>query len=165
MPSPLEWLPPLVLFEDYDGNWERYLRVLYAYFKQDFIDSRPEFKGTRLGFKRDSMIEGKEATFWHVISEGNVEEERLPDLRRCERIRWPRPVIEHADKPVIKIWENYRKGEKRINLWLENQEYLVVLAVRKTYILLWTAYTVTQPHRKALFQKEYEAFKKAGAAP
>jgi hypothetical protein len=160
-----EWLPALILFENCAGDWERYLRVIYAYFKQDFIDSRPEYRGTRLGLKRHPVVEGKEATFWHVISEGSAEEDRLPDLRRCERIRWPRPVIEHADELVIKIWENERKGEKRINLWLENQEYLVVLAVRKTYILLWTAFPVTQPHRKALLQKEYEAFKKAGAAP
>lgn len=165
MPNQPAWLPHLVLFDDYDGNWERYLRVLYTHFKHDFIDSQPEFKGTRLGLKRYPVIEGKEATFWHVISEGNVEEERLPDLRRCERIRWPRPVIEHAAEPVIKVWENERNGEKRINLWLENQEYLVVLAVRKTYILLWTAFPVTKPHRKAALQKEYAAYKKAEAAP
>ncbi|MNH30689.1 hypothetical protein D3C79_909980 [compost metagenome] len=44
----------------------------------------------RLGLKRHPVIQGKEATFWHMISEGNDEAERLPDLRRCERIRWPR---------------------------------------------------------------------------
>jgi hypothetical protein len=111
------------------------------------------------------MEQGKEATFWHLISEGKVEGERLPDMRRCERIRWPRPIIEHADEPVIKIWENKRKRETRICIWFEDVEYLVVLASRKGYVLLWTAYPVTWAHTKRKLQKEYEAFLKANAAP
>lgn len=33
------WLPSLVLFQAYRGDWERYLQALYAYFAQDFINS------------------------------------------------------------------------------------------------------------------------------
>jgi hypothetical protein len=159
------WLPPLVLFSDYGGNWERYVEVLYEYFRQDFIDDTPSFRGARLALKRHPMEQGKEATFWHLISEGSNEEERLPDLRRCERIRWPRPIIEHADESGIKVWENERKSETRICIWFEVIEYLVVLAVRKDYILLWTAFPVTRSHRKRKLQKEYEAYIKANAAP
>ena len=165
MRSSPAWLPPLVLFQEYNGNWERYVDILYRYFKKDFVDSSPTFRDNRLALKRHPMEQGKEATFWHLISEGRVEDERLPDLRRCERIRWPRPIIEHADDPLIKVWENKRKGEKRICIWFEDVEYLVVLALRKGYILLWTAYPVTRPHRKRKLQKEYEAYIKANAAP
>jgi hypothetical protein len=100
-----------------------------------------------------------------LISEGSGEADRIPDIRRCERIRWPRPIIDNGNEPVVKIWENERKGEKRICLWLENQDYLVILAKRSNYILPWTAYMVTKPHQKRKLQQEYEAFKKAGAAP
>lgn len=158
------WLPPLVLFPDYEGNWERYLEAIYNYFKQDFIDNRPFFRGHRLGLKKHPLEEGKEATFWHFIQEGPNEDNRIPDIRRCERIRWPRPVIENEDKSVIKVWENKRKNEKRILLWLERQEYLVVLAERKGYLLPWTAYLVTEEHRKKKLQKEYETSKNANAA-
>jgi hypothetical protein len=160
-----DWLPPLVLFRDYSGNWERYVEVLYEHFRRDFVDASPSFRGTRLALKRHPMEQGKEATFWHLISEGRVEDERVPDLRKCERIRWPRPTIEHANDPIIKVWENKRKHEKRICIWCESIEYLVVLAARKGYILLWTAYPVTRPHRKRKLQKEYEAYTKANAAP
>jgi hypothetical protein len=160
-----DWLPSLVLFETYNGDWEQYVEALYAFFKQDFLDSLPSYQGTRLALKRHPVIEGKEATFWHLISEGKGEKERLPDLRRCERIRWPRPIIEHSKEPPIKVWENDRKGETRISLWLEEHDYLVVLAKRRGYILLWTAYLVTQAHRKVKLRKEYEASKKADAAP
>jgi hypothetical protein len=160
-----DWLPPLVLFTDYSGNWNHYVEALYGYFKQDFVDSSPSFRGTRLVLKRHPMKHGKEATFWHLISEGKVEDERVPNPRRCERIRWPRPIIEYADDPVMKVWENKRKHEKRICIWFEDVEYLVVLAIRKGYILLWTAYPVTRLHRKRKLQKEYEAYVKANAAP
>jgi len=49
--------------------------------------------GKRLGLKRHPMTQNKEATFWHMIQEGSVESERIPDIRRCERIRWPRPSV------------------------------------------------------------------------
>ena len=102
---------------------------------------------------------GKEATFWHLISEGKSEKDRLPDLRRCERIRWPRPIIEHYDQPAITFWVNERRGEKRICLWFE-EEYLVVLAKRHGYVILWTAYLVTKTHTKIKLKKEHEAYKK-----
>ena len=160
-----EWLPPLVLFKDYGGDWDHYVSALYEYFKQDFVDSTPSFRGTQLALKRHPMAQGKEATFWHLISSGDSEEDRLPDLRRCERVRWPRPVIEHSDESGIKVWANRRKRERRICIWFETVEYLVVLAVRKGYVLLWTAYPVTRSHRKKKLQAEYEAYIKANAAP
>lgn len=110
------------------------------------------------------MTQGKEATFWHMVSEGKDEADRFPDIRRCERIRWPRPIIENADDEVVKVWTNVRrttKGpEKRICLWLESREYLVILADRKSYILPWTAYVVDQPHQKGKLQNEYQEYLK-----
>src|SRR4030066_170192 len=66
---------------------------------------------------RGIVEKGKEATFWHLISEGKSEKDRLPDLRRCERIRWPRPIIEHHDRLTIKFWGPERKGGKRTCFW------------------------------------------------
>jgi hypothetical protein len=43
---------------------------------------------------------------------------------------------------------------------VEEAEYLVVLAERKGYVLLWTAFPVTEPHRKRKLQQEYEASRK-----
>lgn len=154
-----EWLPDLVLFADYRGEWPIYLEALYRCFEDDFIRSKPVFRGETLALKRHPVIQGKEATFWHIISEGDQEEERLPDLRRCERVRWPRPVIDHSTDPIVKVWTNERRGDKRICLWFADQEYLIVLARRNHYLLLWTAYPVTERHRKQKLQKEFVASK------
>ncbi|MCY4214962.1 MAG: hypothetical protein OXF68_15235 [Gammaproteobacteria bacterium] len=153
-----DWLPPLVLFSSHGGDWESYLAAIYGCFKQDFVDSRPVFQGRRLGLKRHPWAHGKEATFWHMIQRGDNEEERTPDFRRCERIRWPKPIIEHDSDPAIKVWVNRRRGQQRICLWFEPESYLVILADRGKYILPWTAYPVEQPHRRRKLQREYEEF-------
>ncbi|MBN2107589.1 MAG: hypothetical protein JW832_09180 [Deltaproteobacteria bacterium] len=152
------WLPPLVLFSDYGGDWDTYLDALYAWFKQDFIDSKPVFQGRRLGLKRIPISKGKEATFWHMITEGKDEKSRDTDFKRCERIRWPKPVIEHDSDAGVKVWRNQRKREKRICLWVEQEHYLVVLNDRGGYILPWTAYLVEIPHRQRKLRKEYEEY-------
>ena len=162
--SKINWLPELVLLEEYSGEWSYYFEVLYSIFKDDFINNRPQFRGVHLGLKRYPLVNGKEATFWHIISEGEGEENRIPDLRRCERIRWPKPVVEHFESRYIKLWENERKGEKRICLWLEEEDYLVILSHRKGYYLLWTTYLVKEEHRKRKLNKEYTSWKEAETA-
>ncbi len=44
-----------------------------------------------------------------------------------------------------------------INIW-EDFSYVVVLADRGEYVLLWTAYCVEQEHRRQKLRREYEAF-------
>lgn len=165
--SSIIWLPPLVLFENFQGDWVKYEDALYEFFKKDFIHSTPTFLGEKLGLKRHPLRDGKEATFWHFIRSGPIEEERQPDISRCERIRWPRPSIDNAQDSSIKVWENTRGCEKRICIWIEQENYLIVLARRNGYLLPWTAYCDDSPHFKRKLQKEYEAFhrtKKAEAA-
>ena len=155
------WLPDLITLDSFGGDWGRYFAVIYGCFQRDFVHSRPQYKGTVLALKRHPVILGKEATFWHLISEGNVEADRVPDMRRCERICWPRPIIENCDDEAVKTWENVRGRDKRILLWLPKYEYLVILSERNGYTLVWTAFTVTREHQKAKLQREYEAFIKA----
>lgn len=70
-----------------------------------------------------------------------------------------------SDDNAVKVWENVRTtkrgSEKRICLWLEVEEYLVILADRKEYLLPWTAYLVERPHQKAKLQKEFDAYWKS----
>ena len=160
----LPWLPDLVLFETYNGNWDKYLDEIYRFFHDDFVKDKPTFQGKKLALKRHPVYEGKEATFWHIISEGKIEEERIPNLRRCERIRWPRPIIENCHNPEIKIWENLRGHEKRVCILLDSVDYIVVIAKRQSYDLFWVAYPINWPHQKRKLLKEYEAYIKANAA-
>lgn len=152
-----DWLPPLLLLKDFNGDWPTYEAALYTAFRADFVDSKPTFRGTRLGLKRHPETEGKPCTYWHLISEGADEAERLPDMRRCERIRWPRPSIDNCDTAGVKVWETERTGETRITIWVEAEDYVVILAKRRDYVLPWTAFVLDQPHRRRKLQREFEA--------
>ncbi len=164
-------MPDIVTLEEYSGNYFEYEKVVYERFLNDFVKTKPVFKGQELSLKRHPLFKNKEATFWHITSEGMDEETRTPDIRRLERISWPKRIIEYCSAYCsnIKVWENLRKGEKRILLWCEDIEYLVVLADRNTYTLIWTAYPVQENHKKRKLQKEYEncikssSYKKANA--
>mgnify|MGYP002682383615 CR=1 FL=1 len=104
MPLP-NWLPPLVLLEESNGDWNNYLTILYEIFKTDFIDTQCNYRGIKIAIKKHPQIDDKEATFWHLISEGENEETRTPDIRRCERIRWPKSVIEKVPDEKIKVYD------------------------------------------------------------
>ena len=155
------WLPELMTMAQHDGDWSKYEAALYAAFVADFVSSKPIFRGVKLGLKRHPLSQGKEATYWHFTSEGSVEADRVPDLRRCERIRWPRPGIDNSTEPNVKVWNTERRGERRITIWLEREDYVIVLADSGSYLLPWTAYCVERAHRREKLQREFEAFKKA----
>ncbi|MGI6296338.1 MAG: hypothetical protein ACOX3G_09640 [Armatimonadota bacterium] len=156
-----DWLPDLILLDDYDGDWHSYIEVVYDYFCRDFVSSKPAFEDKRFGLKRHPELEGKEATFWHVTSQGRDESERVPDLRRCERIRWLRPMIEATAHSKVRCWRNKRKAnEERVVIALEDFSFVVILADRGDYVLLWTAYCVDHESRREKLLKDYKEYVK-----
>lgn len=154
------WLPRLCLLSDHGGDWSRYAEALYAHFKRDFLNSRPTYRGRALGLKRHPIARGKEATFWHMISDGDIEEDRLPNLRRCERICWARPLIEGSNDCDVRVWQQERKGEKRIAIAVDDFSYIVILAERGTgsnvYLLPWTTFYVDYEDKRRRYGKEWE---------
>ena len=154
-------LPDLIELSDFGGNFHNYLEAVYVYFKQDFIEKRPAFRGTRLGLKKYPLSQGKEATFWHMTSEGEDEATRVPDLRRMERIKWPAFMINFSEHPYLKVWENTRGNKTNILIFHEDEEYLVVLRKANDYILPWTAYLINYKSRKNKLLKEYESYIKS----
>lgn len=159
------WLPDLILLESFGGDWMRYLEQIHARFKVDFLDSLPAWPGKRVGVKRHPEYDSKSATFWHMISEGAVENERTPDLRRCERIAWPRPIMveyDGADPDTtdcrIRWWTEVRRNETRYHLTTSDFSYLMVVADRGSYVLPWTAYPIMYPSQREKLRKKWEAF-------
>ena len=142
------WLPKALRYNDFDGDWEKFLAVVYHIFERDFKQSRPAYQGFPLGY--DSTIEdGKEAVFWHLTSEKDKKTgNREMDLRRCERIAWPRPILEHPQDQQVSVWKKKRGKEVRIKLWLEGVDYLVVLKEGRNTVILLTAYRTDREHTR-----------------
>ena len=150
----VDWLPELLLLDNYGGNWQRYEDEVYSRFYVDFIESRPTLEGMPVYVKR-FLEKGKERGFWHLVQEGPVEKKREPDIRRCERIAWIRVIIEKAYDSSVKKWYTKRRNKTRYLLWLEEAEYLIVLEKRARAWVLWTAYCVVESHQKRKLQKQY----------
>jgi hypothetical protein len=152
-------LPQRIYLTDYSGNYAKYIAAIYEVFRRDFIDHRPSFGGYKLGLKYNPSFQDRAYTFYHMTHKGEIENERIPDLRRCECMPWARPTIEKASDYSLKFWEQRRKGKRRICIWLEVEgdvDYFLVLDIRKTYILPWTAFVLEHPHEKRKKQKEYD---------
>jgi hypothetical protein len=151
-------LPDLILLSSFDGDIQTYFEAVYQVFKADFVLSKPVFRGTRLGLKKYPLVDGKEYTFYHFTHSGMDEQARTPDLRRMERIRFPRPMIDGSQHPYLKVWKNKRGTNERFLIYHEEENYVVVLDQRKDYLLPWTAYTVDYPNQKRKLLKEYEDY-------
>ena len=145
------------MLQDSGNDWSVYEEKLYECFRKDFIESKPAWPRKRVGLKRHPLTNGKEATFWHFIGENKLEADQL---RRCERIRWPRPVMNafpnRKSQPADQIiwWMSQRHTEARFVLALADFSYVVVVADRGDYVLPWTAYCIEQVHRRTKLRKE-----------
>jgi len=150
--------PELLLFASFDGVWSAYEVELNRIFTTDIAQGNIQYGGLGVSCRRNPETAGRWAAFWHLVQEGHVEDDRLPDMRRCERIRWIRWVIENAtDHPEIDIWNNKRKSEVNELLWFR-EEYLVILGKRNGYWLLRSAYCTEQSRRIAQLRKERDSF-------
>ena len=153
--------PDLISFTAFGGDWAAYETELHRIFIAEIARSGLTFHGDRVNCRRLPEAAGRWASFWHLVQEGRVEDDRTPDLRRCERIRWVRWVIENgADHAEIDSWQNTRGTEVNTLLWFR-EEYLVVLGQRQGYWLLRTAYCTDRSGRIAQLRKERDAFRRA----
>lgn len=163
MIDPESWLPDLIEFNDY-GNWDDYIEAAHDQFIRDFVADPPKWPGKRMSLKKHPEYQSKSATFWHLTSEGAIEDERPPDFRRCERIAWPRAIIDQftGQRPqpgdAIVWWKNQRGRDERILLALPDFSYVVVMTDRRNHIMLWTAYPVERPHQQRKLEREYLDF-------
>jgi hypothetical protein len=156
--DPPDWLPPLQTLPDFGGDWSVYIEETYRRFRHDFVAFPVTLEGRRCLAGRDIGPDGKELTFWHIVSEGPEERTRTPDLRRCERISWPRALIEAMDagSEHVRWWRTTRGRDRRLVIALEDFSYVVVLSERPTYFVLITAYAAEREHERVRLRRQYE---------
>lgn len=79
LPSRLEW-------KMFRGDAERYKNALYGIFQRDFLSGTLQFQGKNVDIIHEKFFEGKERSFWHIISEGNEDTDRELNTERCASI-------------------------------------------------------------------------------
>ncbi len=159
--------PSLEKFENHQSDWDKYIEAVYDIFKKDFVYSTPIWKPDNAQVRVNStpMSQQKEFTFWHITSTGKVEEERVPDFKRCERIRYPKFLITNYPGQLVYAWEKDVKRsnggrEKRIHISNNDFSYLVVLSANKSSKrTLITAYFVEKVYQRKKLEKDHKKFK------
>jgi hypothetical protein len=147
----------LPALEAFWGDWASYEDHIYEIYVESLVRRTVSFQNKVVKCQYRPSTKNKHFGFWHLISEGRDEAERIPDLRRCERIRWVAWLIEHAAADGVRWWKNRRGRAVRIVIWLESEAFAVVLEEREGYCLLKTAYWVKR-FRAEDFRREHQAY-------
>lgn len=106
--------PELLYLHDYGGDFQAYFSAVYSVFEKHFIKSNPTFDGIRVSAQKFPLVDGIHRTFYHITHEGDDEANREPDMRRMERIRFPKFIITSCPHADLLIWKNQRKRDTRI---------------------------------------------------
>jgi hypothetical protein len=150
-------IPELITLSHYQGDIEIYLEAVYQIYLSEIVSANLLFLELPIRCQYKPPFKNKHFGFWHLVSEGKKEEDRIINLRRCERIKWISYVLQNAhDFSIIKCWQNERFGNTHIVLWMHQYDFLVILARRKTYLVLKTAYPVTERYQIKKLEKERE---------
>lgn len=161
-----KWLPELMLYEDYE-SWEAYQDILYKIFCNDFKETYPIFDNKKVKIRYTPIEYGREESFYHVTCQDYKKDgERVPDFRRCERIKWVRRFIENyncnlnecSECDGMKVWEEEYHGNNRVHILLEEEKYMVVVEKRKKYCLLITAFYFDYEHSLRKKLKKYHKY-------
>lgn len=158
--------PDLIPLSAY-GDWAAYEDAIYAEYLATVAHARLQFRNALVKVRFHPTTKQKGYGFWHLISEApsqnnRNEEDRIPDLDRCARVRWVAWCIQNAESTGFSWWENTRGRETHVVIWAELHDFAIVLAKRDTqagprFYLLKTAYCL-RGHTIRKFAKERDAF-------
>ena len=148
--------------------YSTYIDAVYQVFFHDFMLHKAQFGSHRLHLRYHPAFQERPYAFYHMTHKGNIEDERLPDLRRCERMPWARPTVERTEALGLRFWEqSERRNGRRICIWLNvdnGDDYFVILYVHRRYVRLLTAFYGDSPNYAKKRLKEYEDWQeKVGA--
>lgn len=148
-----KWLTPIISLDEYENDWAKYNNKLYEIFVRDFILNPLYFNNKKIQIRINPKQDNYEHAFIHLtcISTKMSTEpnDRIPDLRRCERLEWNKEIIENYKckyncvgyKKVL-YYEHMYKSNIRVTLLFPDARFKVILEKRKNYVLLITGYFI-----------------------
>jgi len=167
-----DWLPDIFCIDPWTQST---YDMLYEIFCRDIRDHNLRYLGNTVWIFPE-IEDGKEKIFWHLTtrfvkkiriprrkkkfyheSQMYIDEGRYPDLRRCERLPWVRPMIEKAADPKVLAWD-YEEGNLTIKtyVWLRDDDFVVIL---KKYSnnkrRLITSFYVNKSYKRKDFERKY----------
>ncbi len=168
-----DWLPDMVCVNPWT---DRTYDLLYEIFCRDIRDHDLRYIGNLVWIFKD-MEDGREKIFWHLTTRSAkkekiprrkrkfyppgqtyIDEDRYPDLRRCERLTWVRALIENAEAPEVMAWD-YEEGDADIKtyVWFKGYDFVVIMKkVRNNRRRLITSFYVDKEYKRQDFERKYQ---------
>lgn len=144
-------LPDLI---ETNGEWPDVCARLYARFCEIFkCVPRKTVIGKPLVFDERRLDSDKEEGFWHVVTKGKGEN-RLFDSRRARRIGWLEMILDGTAPGVSRFSYLEGDGTKKLYFWIEEEDYVLILAERDSVVVLVTAYYVEHEWTRKDFRKK-----------
>jgi len=167
------WLPDPIQFQ---GDWNHFVRTLYAVFESDFKHGTPRYKNCPVWY--DRRVESGdsyeyEEGFWHLVTKDQwvwnpqtrrKEKDRLPELDRAARLPWTKPAMDHHLESGVLNWD-FRQETKRgyiirSYIWLKDHDFVVILERQKKrrgdIFQLITSFLVNYEGKRRDLQSRYE---------
>ncbi len=171
----IDWLPEIFRINPWGHNT---YDDLYTIFCRDIRDATLKYCGHPVWMFPEKE-DGKEVLFWHLTTrkqvvkavprrkhrferKGTLREdscERLPDLRRCERLPWVNPLIHNASDLKVLAWD-YKEGDGVIKtyVWIKKHAFVVIM---KRYMdisrRLITSFYIDKEYTRRDFERKYAA--------
>lgn len=170
-----EWLPEMVQVSPwYNGGNNDTYEMLYQIFYRDIKKHELKYLRRNVWFFNE-LEDGKEKIFWHLTSReqkarkvprkkkrfydtDTIPAERLPDLRRSERLPWVRSLIENSGKCEVLAWD-YEEGNGSIKtyVWLKDYDFVVIMKkCRNDSRRLITSFYVDVGYKRQDFKRKYD---------
>jgi hypothetical protein len=157
---PPDWLPPMVQVNPWHSET---CEQLYEVFRADFLQAQIKYRGFRVWFYPTTEEDGKEAIFWHLTTreqKPGQPPQRLPDLRRCERLSWIKPMILRCPCPSNSILDwDFVEGDGSIKtyIWLHRHDFVVILKkLPDGQRRLITSFHLDSEHQRDKMRKKWE---------
>lgn len=149
-------MPELVKLNN-NETWNEYLDKLYAIYLNDFFHNDISFEGKIVKTFTQLEYNMKQQSFNHITTKGS--NNRLYNEKRCQRIKWIKPLIEGSCKSC----KYYRRfpdfmgnNKKRVILWCEHCNFIVILEERKSNYVLISAYCIVYDKKRRELEKKYD---------
>ena len=164
-------LPPLIPFGQGQGadateRWDDFIEGLYGVYIKTVVRGGLTFRGLPVKCQFRPETFGKHYAFWHMMQEGEVENDRTIDPERCKRLLWISWLIQNAtsgDSRIRVFPQAPRGGNESWVLWLHEHDYAVILWGRRDFFMLRTAFIV-KSHKREEFERDWKKFVEAQTA-
>lgn len=152
-------LPPILIRKNFKTQ-EEFIIFAYQLFIHDFIDYPPKLCRKTVNTLKQTMPNGYNKTFWHIITEGDHRESDPVVLDRLERLPWINPIIEGQPDDEWLMWEKpSERKTARTLIYSTKLRYLVVIEKRNSNnVVFWTAYPIDTNHQDRKLIKEYKTY-------